>query len=344
MIPPRWQWPLGILVVALAAAAPLVFSDFTTGRVLTRALWLGVAAASLIFLAAYGGWVSLGQVGLYGIAGFAYGNLVEADGGVKTAIGVYPALLLAIAITVVIGLGIGAISSRSEGIYFLMITLAFGVIIKQVFEKATNLSGFGGINQVPRPSFIGNPSSQPERLYYVALAVSVLVYLGIRYLARTPFGLAFQGIRDNAGRMRALGYHVTLHRTLAFGVGALIASLAGIMNVWWDGAIAPGVIDTGPVIYLLMIAIIGGLYHIEGAWIGALVFAVLDNRLRSVELVGERVTTAIGVIFLVIVLISPNGIVGIAESISRRLARRGGGPPAPAPAEGAPASAGAGAG
>jgi branched-chain amino acid transport system permease protein len=338
VIPARLQWPVGIAVVAVACVLPFVISDFTTSQILTRALILGIAAASLIFLASLGGWVSLGQTGLYGVAGFAVGNFIEADGGLKTfGMDIWLATILALLVTVAVGLLIGAIASRSEGIYFLMITLAFGVIIKLLFEKATDLSGFGGINQIVQPSVFGSAQLQVERIYFVCLVVSIAVYLGVRYFARTPFGLAFQGIRDNATRMKALGYNVALIRTIAFGIGALIAGLAGVLNVWWNTQISPGTIDIGPLIFLLMIAIIGGLYRIEGAWIGALIYVILDNRLRSMELVGERVATALGIIFLLIVLLSPGGVMGIYESISRRVRRPPAGDDAPAAGEGAAA-------
>lgn len=342
MIPARLQWPVGIAVVVVAALLPFGVSHFATSQLLTRALILGIAAASLIFLASLGGWVSLGQMGLYGLAGFAVGNFVQADGGSKTLnMDIWVASLLALVVTVLVGLLIGVIASRSEGIYFLMITLAFGVIIKLLFEKATDMSGFGGINQIIQPSILGSAQLDPLPIYYVCLGVSVLVYLGIRYFARTPFGLAFQGIRDNPTRMKALGYNVVLIRTVAFGIGALIAGLAGVLNVWWNTQISPGTIDIGPLIFLLMIAIIGGLYRIEGAWIGALIYVLLDNRLRSVEIVGERVATALGIIFLLIVLLSPGGVMGIYESISRRV-RSGpsGGDDAPVAGEGAAAPGG----
>ena len=330
MIPARLHWPIGAVVVVVAALLPMVMSDFTVSQILTRSLILGIAAASLIFLASLGGWVSLAQIGLYGVAGFAVGNLAQADGGVKVfAMDMWLAALLAIIVTVVIGLIIGVVASRSEGIYFLMITLAFGVIIRLLFEKATDLSGFGGINQIIQPELLGSAQLQPERIYWVCLVISVLVYLGVRYFARTPFGLAFQGIRDNAARMKALGYNVTLIRTIAFGIGAFVAALAGVLNVWWNTQISPGTIDIRPVIFLLMIAIIGGLYRIEGAWVGALIYVVLDNRLRSVDFVGERVATALGIIFLLIVLLSPGGVMGILESLSSRW-RRSGKPDQPA--------------
>ena len=116
----------------------------------------------------------------------------------------------------------------------------------------------------------------------------------MRYLARTPFGLALQGVRDDPSRMRALGYNVPLLRTLAFGLGALIASFAGILSVWWNTRISPGSIDLSRTIDVLVIAVIGGLYRLEGAWIGALVFVALDNWTRGVDIIGQRFNTVIG--------------------------------------------------
>jgi branched-chain amino acid transport system permease protein len=154
-------------------------------------------------------------------------------------------------------------------------------------------------------------------LYYTALLASILVYVGVRYLARTPFGLVLQGIRDDPPRMRSLGYNVPLHRTLAFGVGAFIASIAGILSVWYTTQISPGGVGIGQTIDVLVIAVIGGLYWLEGAWIGALLFTVLDNYSRTwlptagTWLGPERFETVLGLIFLLIVLLSPGGLMGI---------------------------------
>ena len=92
----------------------------------------------------------------------------------------------------------------------------------------------------------------------MTLAASVLVFLGIRYLVRTPFGLTMQGLRDEPDRMRALGFNVTLHRTLAFAVGAFIAAVAGVLSVWYNQRISPGSISLGQTIDILVIAVIGG--------------------------------------------------------------------------------------
>jgi branched-chain amino acid transport system permease protein len=318
----RWV-AIGLLLLFLAGA-PTIFPGFILSQIMTKALWLGIAAASLIFLSSYGGMVSLGQTGVYAVAGFTMANLVHADLGRNLGWDPLLATITAIVVGTLFGLLCGAISSRSYGIYFLMITLAISVIVFYFFGQATPLSGYGGIRNVTAPALIGNPILNPVPLYYTALVASILVYAGVRYLARTPFGLVLQGIRDDPPRMRSLGYNVPLHRTLAFGVGAFIASIAGILSVWYSTQISPGSVNLAQTINILVIAVIGGLYRLEGAWIGGIVFATIDNYTRIyVPNVGdwlgpERFATVIGIIFLAIVLLSPRGLIGIWEDVWAR--------------------------
>jgi branched-chain amino acid transport system permease protein len=332
----RIAWPVLAAVVLLAALAPLFVTDFFLNSILTKALWLGIAASSLIFLAAYGGMVSLGQVGIYGIAGMAYANLVLADGGAGAAWNPYLALVGALVIATVVGLGFGWIAARSEGIYFLMITLAFSVLVFYFFSQVTGLSGFGGINSVDLPGIVGSPEQDPLPRYFLTLVVAVLVFLGLGALSRTAFGLGMQGVRDEPARMRALGYDVTLQRTLAFGVAAFVAGIAGVLSVFYNTRITPGSINLAQTIDVLIVAVIGGLYRLEGAWVGALTYALIDNYSRQwVPEVGNvlgpaRFNTLIGVLFLIIVLASPGGLIGIWDQLKTKVRppRR---VPAPAP-------------
>jgi len=338
----RSSWLAIVVVVVIASLAPLVFTDFFVSVILTKALWLGVAAASLIFLSAYGGMVSLAQVGLYGIAGMTFANLVAADGGLAAAWGPWPATIAALIVATIVGIGFGAICARSEGIYFLMITLAFSVLVYYFFSQVTQLSGFGGVNNLDLPALVGNPGLDGTALYYTTLVASVLVFLALRYISRTPFGLSLQGLRDEPARMRALGFHVRMHRTLAFTFAAFIAAFAGLLAVWYNRRISPGSINLGQTIDILIIAVIGGLYRLEGAWVGAFAFALLDNYSREwTPSIGnvlgpERFNTLLGIIFLIIVLVSPGGLVGLWESGVDRLRRRdeGGGAPRHTPTPG----------
>jgi branched-chain amino acid transport system permease protein len=310
--------------------APVFTSDFFVSFVLTQALLLGVAAVSLIFLAAYGGMISLAQTLLFGFCGFVIGNAVTEGGSKGLNLGLDPWLgvLIGIVFTVILGFVLGAISSRSTRLYFLMITLTFGVIGFFFFGQVTTFSGFGGINQIVAPRFIGEPGEYPERLYYVAIGVSVFSYFLLRYVVRTPFGLGFQGVRDDPVRMSSLGYNIALHRTLAFTLGAFIASLAGVLNVWWNRQVDPASIGIGEILALLIIAVIGGINSLEGAWLGAFFFVVVNNYVRDVpglNLIGlteDRFNTIIGIVFLIIVLVSPDGLIGIGGMIGRLFRRR----------------------
>ena len=229
--------------------------------------------------------VSLGQTAIFGIAGFTMANLVAPTAARDLTLeSVARRRSSGSLVATVVGFVIGAIASRSEGIYFLMITLAFGDPRRSSSRQVTDLSGFGGLNHVDvaRASSATRASGPIAALLH-ALVVAVVVYLLIRYVVRTPFGIALQGIRDDPTRMRALGYNVALHRTLAFAFGAFIAALAGILSVWWNLQISPGSIGLGATIDVLIIAVIGGLFRLEGAWVGAFVF-VADRQLRAAEL------------------------------------------------------------
>ena len=223
-----------------------------------------------------------------------------------------------------------------------MITLAFSVLVYYFFSQVTGLSGFGGINSVDLPGIVGSPEQDPLPRYFVTLVVAVLVFLGLGVLSRTAFGLGMQGVRDEPARMRALGFDVTLHRTLAFGIAAFVAGIAGVLSVFYNTRITPGSINLAQTIDVLIVAVIGGLYRLEGAWVGALTYALIDNYSREwVPEVGNvlgpaRFNTLIGVLFLIIVLASPGGLIGIGESISSKLRRpRGHGTARPAPDAGA---------
>jgi branched-chain amino acid transport system permease protein len=318
----------GVAVLVVAILAPLLFSTYWVSALLTQMLLLGIVAASLIFLSAYGGMVSLAQVAIYGIAGFVLGNVVTNGNTKGLNLGWNPWLgvLLAIVIATAFGLLFGALASRSVGIYFLMITLTFGVIANLFFGQVTTFSGFGGISGIGAPGLIGNVDAHPNRLYYVALGASLVVIVLLRYIVRTPFGLALQGVRDDPVRMSSLGYNIVLHRTLAFGFAAFIASLGGVLFVWWNGHIDPASIDLSAMIDVLVIAVIGGLYRIEAAWLGAFVFVIINNYSQRISFVGPRFHTLIGVIFLVIVLVSPTGLIGLWERFLDLLGngRRGG--------------------
>jgi branched-chain amino acid transport system permease protein len=327
---------IGVAALVVAVLAPVLFSDFWVNSILTQALILGIGAASLIFLSAHGGMISLAQTGLMGIAGYALANMVtqRVPGGETKGLllGWDPtlALIAAILFTVAIGLVFGAVASRSFGIYFLMLTLTYTVIAFLFVGSVTLIGGFSPVAGVDQytPGFIGDVVNDRERLYYIALITAVFVYLLIRYLVRTPFGISMQGIRDEPVRMASLGYNVALHRTLAFGIGAFVAALGGVLYAWWFGQLSPTTMGLDATIQLLIIAVVGGLRRIEGAWLGALAFIWINNEVTNripsdgLPVIGGTFNTVIGFIFLAIVIISPDGLMGLWERLWDAARRR----------------------
>jgi branched-chain amino acid transport system permease protein len=321
----------------LLALGPAIFNDYWVNTILTQMLIFGIAAASLIFLSAYGAMTSLAQTALMGISAYLLGNMVTQGGAGGESKGLTLGwdptlgLVLAIVITTAIGVAFGAVAARSFGIYFLMLTLTYGVIANYFFGQVTQFGGFSPIAGVDRhtPGFVGDIVGHPDKLYYIAFGVALAVYGAIRYLIRTPFGLSLQGVRDDPVRMSSLGFNVPLHRALAFGLASFFAALAGVLFVWWQGQIAPGNIGLAATIELLVMAVIGGLTRIEGAWVGAFAFIVINNYVRDVELpvIGGSFNTIIGLIFLVIVIVSPDGLMGVWDRLWRSLGGRGGGTP-----------------
>lgn len=301
---------LGLVVLLV----PQLFSPFVASSIGVQALVLGIAAASLIFLNSVVGMVSLAQTALYGVAAYTTAKLAVEQG-----VDPWLAALAAIVVTVAVALVFGAVASRSEGIYFLMITLASAVITYYFFSQVTAFGSHEGINGVSPPALLGKPFVDPTGMYYASLVCSVVVYGLIRYLRRTPFGYALQGVRDEPVRMRALGFNVPLLRIAAFAFGGFVASIAGVLLVWTLSNISPGAIDLTRTIDLLTIAVIGGLGRLEGAWLGALAFTLVQTFSPSYT---DRFETLIGLVFLAVVLASPGGIAGIALSLDRFIRRR----------------------
>ena len=327
---------IGVGVLVFVLLAPQLVSGFWMDSVLTQTFILGIGAASLVFLSAYGGMISLAQSGLMGIAGYALGNMVtERRGGESKGLllGWDPTLsvVLAILLTVAVGIVFGIVAARSFGIYFLMLTLTYSVIAFLFVSQVTQVGGFSPIAGIDRyaPGFMGDVVNDRQRLYYVSLAVAVVVYLLIRYLVRTPFGIALEGIRDEPVRVASLGYNVTLHRTIAFAIGSLIAALAGVLFAWWSGQLSPSDIGLQATLQLLVIAVIGGLTRIEGAWLGAFAYIWISNEVTNripeggLWLVGGSFNTVIGLAFLLIVIASPDGLMGLWDRIWNGLRGRG---------------------
>ncbi|MDQ3538055.1 MAG: branched-chain amino acid ABC transporter permease [Actinomycetota bacterium] len=308
---------VGLAVLVFLLVLPIFGTEFFVNNVMTEVMILGLGAATIVILASYGGMISLAQLLFAGIAGFMFGNAALESGARGLALGWPPwiAVLFALAVTTAMAFLLGALGSRTTGIYFLMLTLVYGVIGYYFFAQVVTVSGPGGVTSITAPA----PLNARVPLYYAAVGLSALVYLAFRAIGRTNFGLALQGVRDDPVRMASLGFNVALHRTLAFTLAGFVAGLSGLLNVWFNGQIDPASIAIGPTLILLIIAVIGGISHYEGAWLGAFVYVGASNYLRELPLVDrigitpDRFNTVIGLIVLLIMVLSPEGLVGIAQ-------------------------------
>jgi branched-chain amino acid transport system permease protein len=211
---------------------------------------------------------------------------------------------------------VGALAVRTEGIYTIMITLAIAAAFFYFArQNYTIFNGYSGLTLVVPPRLFGIDWRQAVPFYYLTLGVAALSLAAVIYVTRSPFGLALQGVRDNPRRMAALGFNVVWHRILAYTFAGLIAALGGILGVWQNAQIAPGTVGIPAVIDILVIAVVGGLRHPIGPFIGAFIYVLLStfspDFLQALGLSAERFKLVIGLGFLAVVYFSPDGVLGL---------------------------------
>lgn len=315
------------IVAAILLLMPIIASPFWLVQIFAYTIILGMIALSLMFLAGYGGIVSLVQMTVAAFAGYLVAIL--GDSAVTQLSLKWPwwtVVPIALVLATAFGTISGALSVRTEGIYTIMITLAIASAFYYLaLQNYTIFNGFSGFNGITAPHFLGVDWRGDVAFYYLCLACGALAYGAVLYVARAPFGLALQGTRDNARRMAALGFNVTAHRIAAYTLASVISATAGVLLVWYQGQISPGTAGVGPVVDILIIAVVGGLSRPIGPFVGALVYVLLRtfslDLLEAVGLDGKRFQLLIGLGFLVIVLFSPGGIVGIVERLRERYLR-----------------------
>jgi len=320
-------WPTlrlrhGVVLLA-ALLLPFVASPFITFQVAAQSLVLGLIALSLTFLGGYGGMVSLAQMTVAGIAGYAVAVLgTSSSAAISLGWPWWVAVPFALAIAVAAAALIGWLSVRTEGIYTIMITLAIGVAFYYlVLQNYTVFNGFQGLRELKPPTVFGVNWRAPVPFYFLCLACALAGYGLVKWVVRAPFGIALQGIRDNPRRMAALGYHVVAHRVAAYALAGLLAAVGGVLMAWYNGLMTPGSVGTGWLINILVIAVLGGMRHPIGAFVGAVLFVLLQT--FAIDVIDrERFNLVIGGVFLLIVLCSPDGLLGLWAWLRARLGPR----------------------
>lgn len=307
------------LVVLLAAvgfgvAAPYIVSPFLTG-LLTLGLVSGLFAMSIDLMSGYGGLITLGQAGISATAAYGVGYIANhADWGFGAQVGVgLVAGLLASAV-------FAAMAMRARGVYFMMITLAQGMIIWGLSIRLYRVTGAeNGLTGIERPPLI----SAYWQYYWFVLAVVVVCSALLFVIVQSPFGYAVKGLRESESRLQVLGYNPMLQKFYVFMLSGVFATISGLLLVYLNEFISPSAVTLAASAIGLLEAILGGFGTLVGPMIGAFIIVFMRNMVSTYV---ERWPTLIGILFIVVVLYARGGIVGgISKLWHRWIDRRSGG-------------------
>ncbi len=294
-------------VLALFIAAPFVGIYPVFGM---KALCFALFACAFNLLLGYTGLLSFGHAAFMGAAAYGTGWLVRSAGW-SPELGLIAGVLIAAAL----GLVVGLIAIRRQGIYFAMITLAMAQMIFFICLQAPFTGGEDGLQGVPRGKLFGLiPLDNDLVMYFFVLAIFVAVYLFIRRVVHSPYGQVLKAIRENEPRAISLGYQVDRYKLLAFVLSTAIAGLAGGLKTLVLGFATLSDVHWSLSGEVILMTLLGGLGTFAGPVVGAFTIIGLQNFLA--DRVGSWVTVIIGIIFVICVLAFRRGFVG--EFIARR--------------------------
>lgn len=288
---------LAPIVLALLAVLPFVLPTFAVS-IATQVLIFAILAMSIDVLAGFAGRTSLGHGAIFGVATYVVLWWVSVEGG-----SVWLALPLAVLVATALAAVFGALATRVSGVYFLLLTLALGMVVWGVCLRWTGVTGGeNGLRGSIRP-----PQIADYRVFYeVVLAGTAALAFGIWRLVNSPFGLALRGIRDSESRMQALGFNVPLHLFVAFTASGFFAGSAGALYALFNEFSSPSTVSLGQSVRGLLMAITGGVSTIFGSLVGAALIVSLEN---LVSIYTARWQTVMGLIFIVLMLVAPDGLV-----------------------------------
>ena len=305
--------PMALLVAF--AGAPLLglaMNETYLLAMVTRVMIFSIAALALDLLVGYGALVSFGHAAFIGIGAYAVGIL--AAHGISDSLIALPVALLASAVFAALT---GFISLRTKGVYFIMITLAFG---QMAFFTASSLAPYGGDDGLTihaRSTFAGLALFDNDYAFYYAVLLSLGVsYLLCRALVASRFGRVFRGAKENATRMESLGFDIFRFRLAAYVIAGMIGGLSGFLLANATNFVSPAYMSWQRSGELLIMIILGGTGALHGAIIGTATFLLLEEWLSGIT---EHWKMIFGPLLVLAVLFVPGGLSGIGTAIWRRL-------------------------
>ena len=300
------RWTL-LAVLALAVAFPLVARplgwEFYVGFA-SRIMIYALAASSLNLILGYGGMLSFGHAAFVGAGAYVVGILMTE--GVASAWVSWP---LAVAAAGALAAAVGAVSLRTRGVYFIMITLAFAQMIYYIAVGMKAYGGEEGLNLPARSSVgFGLDLKDDATFYYVVLGVLIAALYAMHRLARARFGRVIEAIRENETRMEAIGFATHRYKLVCFALGGAVAGLSGALLANQNSYVNPNLLYWTQSGSLMIMVILGGVGALYGGLLGAIALLVLEE-VFSVYTIHWQL--GVGAILLAIVLYAPQGLAGL---------------------------------
>lgn len=304
--------PVGVaLLLAALLVAPLLSSSFLI-TMLIRYMYYGLLTISFAFLASQLGLFSLMVPVSLTVCGYIIGL-----GVLRWNMNVWLAVLLGIVASQLFAALCGLMVNKSKGTSFLMLTLVISQLVWALSLQWTSVTnGTTGLLDIRFPEYINIFSTQANiNQYYWTFIVFALCLVGVFLLTRSSYGLRLQGVRDSESRMAALGYHTSTLKWSAFMVANLLSAIAGVLYVYNNGMITPDVMTLSSTNKSLISSILGGAGSpLLGSMIGTVIYRTFDIMLSGLT---RRYLTLVGLLFLTVIMVLPDGITSIAKRIGR---------------------------
>jgi len=291
----------GFAAVVLLLAAPMFLSSYWVGLA-TQMVVFAILAMSLDVLLGYTGLPSLGHTGIFGVAAYTVAVLsttYHAGFWVAASSGIAAGLLISAAF--------GVLVSHVRDVYFLMITLALGMVTRGISYRWIPVTGGdNGISGIPRPqSVLGMAVGGTSQFYYATLIVAAMSAAAMALVVSSPFGFTLRGIRENESRMRSLGYNTWLHCYLSYVISGVFAGIAGVLWAFYNGFVSPTYLDLTSSSELFLMVTLGGPGTLVGPAVGAAAIVLLKNVISAYT---QRWLLILGTVYIVSVLVAPQGL------------------------------------
>ena len=301
-----------VIAAAIIGIIPIFTQSTYLLTLLSYIMIYSMLALSIDLLSGFMGLGSLGHAGFFGAAAYCCGYLNS-----KLHWGFLPCVLATMAFVILLAMLFGLLTSRTWGVTFMMVNLALSQIILGLAVKLTDITGGdNGMVGITRPTFLGIDLSNDIIFYYFLFAVFALMFFLVYRLVNSPFGMGIQGVRQSPKRMKALGVDVLKYKFITFVISGTLAGIAGMMFCFFNCFVSPPNINTQASSKAFLMSLVGGKGTLGGSIIGAGIVVILENFISAYT---ARWQMALGILYVLTVTLSPNGIIGIYRKIRERI-------------------------